>query len=260
MKTLLTNDDGIMAPGLWAIAEQVSGLGDVMVVAPDREQSATGTCVTLRQPLRVRRIESLITGIPTYSVEGSPSDSVILALEKLTRQAELVISGINQGANLGDDVLISGTVGAALQGYLRNLPAIAISSANIEGRHLEAAARLAALLAARIEKKILPNDVFLNVNLPDLPLSEIKGIKITRLAHKTHIDNVKEGHDGRREYYWLVRSRLSQEVDPKTDIWAIENGYISVNALHASLFGRPPLTEREKLCDELMEELLQDTV
>ncbi len=260
MQILLTNDDGILAPGLWAIAEQVSALGKVMVAAPDREQSASGTYVTLRQPLRVRRVEPLLAGVPAYSIEGSPSDSVILALEMLAKEAELVISGINQGPNLGDDVLISGTVGAALQGYLRNLPAIAVSTANLENSNIEAAARLTALLAARIENGTLPNDVFLNINLPDLPLAKVRGIKMTELAHRTHIDGVKEGHDGRREYYWLVRRRLSQEADPETDIWAIENGYISINALHSSLFGRKPLEEPQQLCEGLMEELLRSTI
>jgi len=258
MRILVTNDDGIAAPGLWAIAAEASRTHEVFVVAPDREQSAIGTAVTLRQPLRVRQTEPQKPGIVAYSVEGSPSDSVILSLEKLVKErVDLVISGINQGANLGDDVLISGTVGAALQGYLRNLPSIAISIATIENRHLDIAARLAALLATKIDNRVLPRDIFLNVNLPDLPLSEIKGIRITQLAHKTHIDSVNEGHDGRREYYWLVRRRLSQEVDPRTDIWAIENGYISINALHASLFGKPPLERPEKLCAELMKELTQ---
>jgi 5'-nucleotidase len=178
----------------------------------------------------------------------------------LAKEAELVISGINQGANLGDDVLISGTVGAALQGYLRKLPSIAVSTANLENSNIEAAARLAALLAARIEKGALPKDVFLNVNMPDLSLEEVRGIKVTELAHRTHIDSVNEGHDGRREYYWLVRRRLSQEVDPQTDIWAIENGFISINALHSSLFGKPPLKESERLSEGLMEELLRSTV
>lgn len=252
MKILLTNDDGIASPGLWAMAGELASIADVVVVAPDREQSAVGTAVTLRQPLRVQGISPKVPGVITYSVEGTPSDSVILALGKLTKDGvDMVISGINQGANLGDDVLISGTVGAALQGYLRGLPSLAFSIAAADSPHLETASRLAALLAVKISRRALPDDTFLNVNLPDRPFAEIKGIKITQLAHKTHLDTVEEGHDGRREYYWLVRQKLNTETDPETDIWAIEHGYISINALHSSLFQKLPLPDADNLCAEL---------
>ena len=123
MRVLVTNDDGIFAPGLWILVKELKSIARVVVVAPDREQSAIGTAVTLRQPLRVQRVSPLVPGVETYSVEGTPGDSVILALGKLIKsRVDLVISGINQGPNLGDDVLISGTVAAALQGYLRGLP------------------------------------------------------------------------------------------------------------------------------------------
>ncbi len=258
MKILATNDDGISAPGLWTLVKELKSIARVVVVAPDREQSATGTAVTLRQPLRVQRVTPMVTDIEAYSVEGTPCDSVILALGKLMKNnADLVISGINRGPNLGDDILISGTVGAALQGYLRGLPALAISIANAERPYLDNAARLATLLAKKIDTNGLPRDVFLNINLPNLPLAEIKGIKITQPAHRTHIDTVEEGHDGKRAYYWLVRQKLSTDMDEKTDIWAIEQGNISITALHNALFQKPLSGITECLCSELFQELKQ---
>jgi len=257
MRILATNDDGILADGLWELVKELKNIADVVVVAPDREQSATGTAVTLRQPLRVQKVMPRLPGIETYSVEGTPADSVILALSKIIKpKVDLVISGINPGPNLGDDVLISGTVGAALQGYLRGLPAIAISVDVGTSRSLSAAARLAALLAQKIETNILPANIFLNVNLPDLPTAEIKGISFTRLAGKSHINTVEEGHDGRREYYWLVRQKINDKIaDRKTDIWAIENGNVSITALYTDLSNRPVLPLSDGFCSDLLQKL-----
>ena len=142
MKILVTNDDGIFAHGLWALAGELKAVGQVIVVAPDREQSAIGTAVTLHQLLRLRKVRSLLPEIETYSVDGTPADSVILALSELAKgEVGLVVSGINQGLNLGDDVLISGTVGGALQGYLHGFPAIAISVDSWENHYFPAAAQ-----------------------------------------------------------------------------------------------------------------------
>lgn len=255
MRILLTNDDGISAPGLWAMARKLKGIARVVIVAPDREQSATGTAITLRQPLRVQRVSPVVSGITAYSVEGTPCDSVILALGKLVKDdVDMVIAGINQGVNLGDDVLISGTVGAALQGYRRGLPSLAFSVA-VDSPYLDTATELAALLVAKIHDRTLPQDIFLNINLPNRPLNKIEGIRVTQLAHKTHIDTVEEGHDGRREYYWLIRQKLNTEINEETDIWAIEHGYISIVSLHNSLFQKPPLPHPDSLCDQLFREL-----
>ena len=215
MRILVSNDDGVLAPGLWALVSELKDIAEVAVVAPDREQSATGTSVTLRQPLRVQQVTPPVADVKALSVEGTPGDSVILALEKLLdKKTDLVISGINQGLNTGDDILISGTVGAALQGYLRNLPAIAVSIP-VNNPCWENAARLTRLLAEKIDSGKIPGDVFLNVNLPDLPLAEIRGIRLSHPAHKTHIDTVEEGHDGRRKYYWLVRRQQNNNTAEK---------------------------------------------
>jgi 5'-nucleotidase len=234
MKILVTNDDGILAEGLWVLAKELKSIGHVVVVAPDREQSAIGTAVTLSQPLRVQKVRPLVPDIEAYSVEGTPGDSVILALEKLAKgQIGLVVSGINQGLNLGNDVLISGTISGALQGYLRGFPAIAISIAGVDNPYLDGAARVAALLARKIASNALPANIFLNINLPDTPLTKIKGIRFTRLASESHIDTVEEGHDGKRQYYWLVRQRILDKIhQDMTDIGTIEQGYISITPLH----------------------------
>jgi 5'-nucleotidase len=234
MKILVTNDDGILAEGLWVLAKELKSVGHVVVVAPDREQSAIGTAVTLSEPLRVQKVRPLVPEIEAYSVEGTPGDSVILALEKLVKgQIGLVVSGINQGLNVGNDVLISGTVSGALQGYLRGFPAIAVSMAGMDNPYLDGAARVVALLARKLASSALPSNIFLNVNLPDRPLSEIKGVRFTRLASESHIDTVEEGHDGRRKYYWLVRQRMPDKIhQDMTDIGTIEQGYVSITPLH----------------------------
>lgn len=256
MKILVTNDDGIFAEGLWILVKELRNIARVVVVAPDREQSAIGTAVTLRQPLRVQKVRSMVPEVETYSVEGTPADSVILALGKLVKdKIDLVVSGINHGANLGDDVLISGTVGAALQGYLRGLPALAISVALGDNLHLDNAAKLATVLAKKIESNALPTNILLNVNLPNLPLVKIRGAKITRLASESHTDTVEERHDGRRKYYWLIRQRLNKATDKETDVWAIEQGNISITPLHTSLLNKPSPRIPDSLCSDLLQEL-----
>ena len=258
MKILVTNDDGIFAQGLWILVKELKNFAQVVVVAPDREQSATGTAVTLRQPLRVQRITPMVPGIETYSVEGTPADSVILALGKLVEnKINLVISGINQGPNLGDDVLISGTVGAALQGYLRGFPALAISVAAVDGLYLDNAAKLAVLLAKKFDSSTLPANIFLNVNLPNLPLAKIEGVKIPKLASRSHTDTVEEGHDGIRKYYWLVRQKINKDRDERTDIWAIEQGNISITPLHTNLANKSSPFIMDSFCSDLFQELQQ---
>ena len=260
MEILITNDDGIFAPGLWRLARELKQIARVVVVAPDREQSGSGTAVSLRQPLRVQKVRPLVPEIETHSVEGTPTDSVILALGKLLKnKIDLVVSGINSGPNLGDDVLISGTVGAALMGYRHGFPALAISIASLDSHYLDNAARLATLLAKRIADSSLPRNIFLNVNLPSLPLEKIKGVKITRLASKSHIDTVEEGHDGRKAYYWLVRQKINKNVDKNTDIWAIEQGNISITLLHSELLNQPSPLIPDSLCSDLLQELQENT-
>jgi len=168
---------------------------------------------------------------------------------------DLVVSGINHGLNLGDDALISGTVSAALQGYLRGFPALAISAVAVDSLHLDSAAKLAVLLAERVASGVLPADILLNINLPDLTLAEIRGAQITQLASRSHIDTVEEGNDGRRQYYWLLRQKVSKTADNQTDIWAVERGDISITPLHTSWLNRSAPVIPDNLCAHLLQEL-----
>ncbi len=252
MKILVTNDDGIFADGLRALVEELRKIGRVTVVAPDREQSAVGTAVTLWQPLRTRKLAPMAPEVETYSVDGTPSDSVILGLAKLTENGiDMVISGINQGHNLGDDVHISGTVSAALQGYLHGYPSIAVSTARENTRHLEAAAKVAAFVAQKIASDSLPSNIFLNVNLPNLPLTDIERAQITQLAAESHINTVEERHDDQGKYFQLVRQSLNKTAGENTDIRAMEQGNISITPLATSLACGPTSPALDDLCADL---------
>ncbi len=271
LKVLISNDDGVYSEGIWILAQQLSRVAEVVIVAPDREQSAVGTAVTLRKPLRVQKISPLYPGVQAYSVEGTPSDSVIVGLGKVVNEKiDLVISGINQGSNLGEDVLISGTVGAAMAAYLRDFPAIAVSCENwflpsngqnempeVNEPYLRDVSRFMALLVRRIGREDMPSSPFLNVNFPNLPLNEVKEVKVSRLARRSHVNTVEQGHDGKRDYYMLVRQSVNQQADPRTDIWAISQGNISITPLHLFFNDRFPAAVLDKLTMGLLEEFQQ---
>jgi 5'-nucleotidase len=257
LRILISNDDGIYADGIWALAEELSRTAEVIMVAPDREQSAVGTAVSLRKPLRVQEIIPLQPNIKAYLVEGTPSDAVIVGLGKVIKEkVDLVVSGINQGSNLGEDVLISGTVGAALSGYLRGFPALAVSceAQRFSSAYLKEVSRFASLLAGRMLEVKWPTPIFLNLNMPDLPMAEVKGLKIAGLAHRSHVNTVEEGHDGKRSYYTLVRASVNRQVDKRSDIWLASQGYITITPLHLFLNDRLPITLIEKLTNGLLEE------
>jgi 5'-nucleotidase len=256
LQILVTNDDGINSEWLWILVRELKNIARITVVAPDKEQSAIGTAVSLRQPLTVQKIKPAVPEVAAYSTDGTPSDSVIMALGKLVNgRVDLVASGINQGSNLGEDVHISGTVGAALQGYLRGCPALAISAPRGNEACLDTAARVAATLVKNMASTPLPTKIFLNINLPDLPPSEIAGVKITRLARESHINTVEEGNLGQQKHYWLVRQRLNGVDDSSTDIWAIEHGYISITPLYFNRLDKPPRRTLNRLCTDLWQRL-----
>ena len=260
MRILVTNDDGILSEGLWTLVRELKNIARVTVVAPDREQSAIGTAVTLRQVLRVQKAKPPVPEIETYSIEGTPSDSVILALGKLAKDnVDLVIAGINLGLNLGEDVHISGTVGAARQGCLHGYPSLAISAALGNRQSLDTAAKVAVLLAQKIAAGSLPANLFLNVNVPDLlPPATISEITITRLARESHINTVDEGNDGRRNYYWLVRQEIDKtekNFDEATDIGTIRRGGISITPLYPEGEDESLSATLNNLCAGLLQEL-----
>jgi 5'-nucleotidase len=229
LNILVTNDDGIYADGLWRVAEELRSVGEVTIVAPDRDQSGAGASVSLRLPIRYREIKPLVNGITCYAVEGTPSDSVIIAIRKaVINSIDLVVSGINDGANLGNDVFISGTVGAALQGYAYGIPSIAISVAGFSDVKYDVAAKTARYLADLYKNGILTDNMMLNVNVPKLPLDKIQGVEITSLGERSYTDRIDEGHDGKRDYYWIIRGIPEWSVVPGTDIWALEQNKISI--------------------------------
>lgn len=232
MKILVSNDDGIHAAGLWALAKELREVGAVTIVAPDRDQSGVGTSVTLHHPLRLSVVNSLVEEVTAYSVEGTPADSVILAIRLALKEApDLVVAGINEGPNLGDDVFISGTVGAALQGYFYGIPSIAVSVGAFRDVNFDVAARIAMLLAEEVRDKKAPARLLLNVNVPNLPQEKIEGIEVTGLGRREYSDDVEPGHDGKRNYYWINRGVSEWQMIQGTDSWALKHNRISITSL-----------------------------
>jgi len=259
MKILVSNDDGIYADGLWALVKELREIATVTVVAPDRDQSGVGTSVTLRHPLRMVEMKSpLKDGVAAYSVEGSPADSVILALGLVLKDGvDLVVTGINEGPNLGDDVYISGTVSAALQGFFYGIPALAFSIAAFGSLHFDMAARLARLLVSEIANRDMAQRMLLNVNLPNLPLEKLEGIEVTRLGERRYADRIEPGHDSKRQYHWIMRGKSEWKSIVGTDIWALEHNKISFTPL----LGNPGGSSREfleSLAPELFSKLLDN--
>jgi len=235
---LVTNDDGYDAPGLAALVEGLAGLGDIVVVAPDRERSGAGHALTLSSPLRVRK-----HGEGRYSVDGTPTDCVHLGVFNLTggRAPDLVVSGINRGANIGDDITYSGTVAGALEGTLLHIPSIAVSAAtDDEGQaSFGPSARIARALATRILESGLPEGVFLNVNVPR---GRPRGMRVTRQGTRAYRAAVVERADpSGRPYYWIAGADTTPANEPDGDHAAIEAGYVSVTPLHANLTHAPSL-------------------
>jgi len=214
------------------------------VVAPDRDQSGSGTSITLRHPLRLVKIKPPVDGVAAYSVEGSPADSVILALRLILKEGvDVVVSGVNEGPNLGDDVYVSGTVGAALQGFFYGIQAMAFSIAAFGDLRFDVAAKLASVMIGEIVDKRFPRRMLLNVNLPNVPLDKLEGIEITRLGERNYVDRIEPGHDGKRQYHWIMRGKPEWKSASGTDIWALENNKISITPL----FGNPNGSSRELL-------------
>src|SRR2546423_5391243 len=224
---LLTNDDGIHAGGLQALAAELASFATLSIVAPHREQSGTAQSLTLRQPIICNRV-----GERQWAVEGTPADAVIVALHRLLPEnPDLVISGINAGGNLGENVYYSGTVGAAREAALHHIPAFAISlCSKAAAANFSAAARVARSTAEQIFKEGLPDQVLLNVNVPE-PWSG--GVKFTRQSKKITRNQLSEGKDPRgRLYFWLFEQRIDSDVSPDSDYAAIFAGDVSVTPLH----------------------------
>ena len=236
MSLLLSNDDSVHAEGLITLYHALKQLDNVIVVAPERNHSGASHALTLENPLR---INVLSNGF--IAVNGTPTDCVHLALNKICQEKpKMVVSGINHGANMGDDVLYSGTVAAAMEGRFLGLPAIAISL--VGNTHFQSAAFYAKLLVEKLLQSALPADQVLNVNVPDLPLAQIKGIKVTRLGKRHQAEMIDKSRDPRgREIFWVGPPGKVSDAGDGTDFHAVQQGYVSITPLKIDL------TANEKL-------------
>jgi 5'-nucleotidase len=232
MNILISNDDGYQAPGIQALATALAEIASINVVAPDRDRSGASNSLTLDNPIRARRAVNGFT-----FVDGTPTDCVHLAITGLLEQEpDMVVAGINSGANLGDDVLYSGTVAAAMEGRFLGLPAIAVSLVTERPTHFETAARVSVELVRRVLSGALPADTILNVNVPDVPWSELRGMQATRLGHRHKSEPVIAMQDPRgRPIYWVGPAGSEQDAGPGTDFHAVRSGYVSVTPLDVDL-------------------------
>lgn len=256
MRVLVTNDDGIDSPGLLCLKQALDRIGEVSVVAPERNWSAAGHTKTLDKPLRVTR-HRLADGQPGLATDGTPSDSVALALlGVLADRPDLVVSGINKGPNLGGDITYSGTVAAAMEAVLNGIPGIAVSLDAHAEWDFRFAAEVAARIADQVLRRRLETDVLLNVNVPHLPADQIRGVKITRLGHRIYRDVLLERQDPRGQtYYWIGGEMPTGRADEGTDVKAVADGYVSITPIHLDLTNHHLIAELQSWDLSLGDEL-----
>ncbi len=227
---LVTNDDGITAPGIAALVEAVKPLGNVVVVAPDSPQSGMGHAITVAKPLRLDPVK-VFEGIPCYQSSGTPADCVKLAVSKvLHHKPDLVVSGINHGSNSSINVIYSGTMSAAVEGAIEGIPSIGFSLGNFSHQaDMKTAAKFAREITQKLMKNPLPKGVLLNVNIPDIAENKIRGIRVCRQANAKWEEKFDERTDPHgRNYYWLIGNFVNYDKGEDTDEWALANGYVSI--------------------------------
>lgn len=232
MRILLSNDDGYFAPGIEALHAALGGLGEIVVVAPERDRSGASNSLTLDRPLHLRRAAN-----GYYFVNGTPTDCVHLAVTGMLENLPgMIVSGINLGANMGDDTIYSGTVAAATEGYLLGMPSIAVSLASKHGAHFETAGRVAREMVERFQRRDFGAHVLLNINVPDVPYAELRGIKVTRLGRRHKAEGVVKQLTPRNEtVYWIGAAGAAADAGEGTDFHAVANGYVSVTPLQIDL-------------------------
>ncbi len=230
MHILISNDDGIFAEGINTLADVLSEIADITIVAPDRNRSGASNSLTLENPLRVREVAK-----NRFAIMGTPTDSVHIALNALVKQpVDLVVTGINHGANLGDDVLYSGTVAAATEGFFLGVPAIAVSLCG--NQHFETAARVVKDIIVNSQRNPLPSKHILNINVPDCAPDEIKGVQVTRLGARHRAEDMIEDTDPRgQNIYWIGPPGAEQDAGIGTDFYAIEHNFVSLTPLQVDL-------------------------
>ncbi|WP_394200283.1 5'/3'-nucleotidase SurE [Shewanella waksmanii] len=248
IKILVSNDDGVTAPGIIALTESLSADFEVMTVGPDRNCSGASNSLTLTNPLRINRLES-----GSIAVNGTPTDCVHLAIRELyDTEPNMVVSGINAGANMGDDTLYSGTVAAAMEGRFLGLPAMAISLVGKNLQHYATAAYYANKLVKRLITHPIAQDQILNVNVPDLPLSEIKGVQVTRLGARHRAEGMVRTTDpAGKEIFWLGPPGEEQDASEGTDFYAVANGYVSITPLTVDLTAFEQIKKMQQWIDKL---------
>lgn len=232
MRILLSNDDGCTAPGLRCLAEHLRPVHSLEIVAPDRNRSGASNSLTILNPIRVQKHAD-----GTYCVDGTPTDCVHLALTGLlTETPDMVVSGINAGANLGDDTLYSGTVAAAMEGRHLGLAAIAVSCVSVNPQHYDTAAKITLRLIEHLQRAPLPGNTILNVNVPDVPYEELQGIEVTRLGNRHKSEAVIEDRDPRgRRIYWIGAAGAEHDGGPGTDFHAVQAKRVSITPLLVDL-------------------------
>jgi 5'-nucleotidase len=236
MHFLVSNDDGVNATGIKALAQTLSEMGEVTVYAPSRDRSGASNSLTLDRPIRIHQVEK-----NRYSVSGTPTDCVHMALTGLMpEEPDMVISGINNAANLGDDVLYSGTVAAAIEGRYLGLPAIAFSLVTKHGqnkhRFFESAQYYIKKIVQNLQNNPLPKDTILNVNIPNLPLKEIKGVQVTRFGNRHKAENTVQDTDPRgRKIYWIGAAGPEADAGEGTDFFAVKNAYVSITPMQVDM-------------------------
>ncbi len=237
MRILVTNDDGINSLGLHALVRELEGEAETFVVAPEHERSATGHAITLHKPLRAVPTILPESDVKAWATNGTPADCVALGvLGLLPGRPDIVISGINVGPNLGRDLTYSGTVSGAMEGTIFRIPSLAVSVGAFRDTIFEVAAGFAMRLVRQVVERGLPEDTLLNVNVPNLPKDQIKGVKITRQGEKRYISTLDKRTDPRgRPYYWLTGAPAPQQDAEGTDSWALALGYISVTPIRLNM-------------------------
>ena len=245
MKILISNDDGIYSGGIRAISEGLAKEHEIYVVAPDRERSATGHSLTLHRPLRLDEVNHLEGVKGAYSTDGTPSDCIKIAIGAILKELpDVVISGINHGPNMGTDVLYSGTVSAAMEGAIFNIPSIAVSLSHHKPEDFEVAVVFVSKLLKIINKIKFPDRTLLNINIPALPLSEIAGIEITELGIRPYNDYFEKRVDPRgKTYYWLAGEAIEENELPGTDVYAVRNNQISITPVTIHMTNQKMLPE-----------------
>jgi len=231
-KILLSNDDGIRSEGLRALYEALKNFADVTVVAPDRERSAVGRALTLHRPLRCEKVDE-----NWYAVDGTPTSCVYIGIHAIMKEKpDMVLGGINRGPNLGEDITYSGTVSIAMEGALLGIPSVAFSLATFKDFLWESAAKWAVRITKKVYERGIPKGCCLNVNIPNLPYGEVKGVKVTRQGKKDYTEKVEERRDPwGRVYYWIGGEEPNWKAEPGTDYWAIKNGFVSITPIHLDL-------------------------